>query len=141
MDPGVIIVSDDCLGLQQTILGMDEIQTCWEQFFVQQNNNAPFSTSQPRPIEEAWETAFTICQRIRATIPTIGHTSTAHLASRCPVTVPALSEQMVWAKVADDFGGAEYSALVEHKDKDGQVEVARTVSMVCQGRVQIQLRN
>ncbi|RXN01114.1 Serine/threonine-protein kinase 16 [Acipenser ruthenus] len=101
---------------------------------------------QPRPIEEAWETAFTICQRIRATIPTIGHTSTAHLASRCPVTVPALSEQMVWAKVADDFGGAEYCALVEHKDKDGQVEVARTLATItvidwrCAGRTGLHVK-
>ncbi|RVE56965.1 hypothetical protein OJAV_G00211450, partial [Oryzias javanicus] len=89
----------------------------------------------------AWEDVFADCQRIQAVSAREPLTRVARLACRSPVTVPANSEVILWAKTAPWPCGSKVSAMVEPLNEGGNVEIARTLVTVDHGRLPMRVRN
>lgn len=69
-DKGVIIVKDDCLGLDKGILGMNIIESVWSA--LAQGNHpglSAFKTTMPLIEGQAWARALTECHRISTKLP------------------------------------------------------------------------
>lgn len=136
---GVVIVRDNCLGLNKAILGMNVISACWQELFSQPSASAP--THHHHSLGKEWDAAFADCHRIHATSTLRGKPRTARLAYSHGISIPAQAEALLWAKVANDSHITDCTVVVEPLAEIGLVEVARSLATVRRGRVPIRVRN
>ena len=136
---GIVVVKDDCIGVNKAILGMNVIADCWEELFNKKNSNLTHSRSPF--LSKEWDSVFVDCQRIHAASLQDKWQATARLASRSTVTIPAQSEALVWAKIPPRSSRQRCYGLVEPLGENGGVEVARSLVTVGSGRIPLRVRN
>ncbi|KAL7862811.1 hypothetical protein SRHO_G00117950 [Serrasalmus rhombeus] len=137
---GVIVAKDSCLGANRALLGMNVISACWEELFANSKENLSLQ-SQTKPLGKEWERVFADCRRIRAASLQQQRCDVARVACRYAVTIPAMSEALVWARLP---GWTEYQGscvLVESYGESQNVEVARSLTTVHRGRIPVRVRN
>lgn len=135
---GVFVVEDE-FSSNPLIIGMNVVRACWEAVF--QNPDGPVSFScQNTKFQNAWREAFAVCCRTMV-ISEDGFLGYVWPARRQGVTVPARSEVVFWGSAKTGMRGCDYYGLVEALQEPGAVSVARTISVVSQGRVPIRIRN
>ncbi|KAL7862813.1 hypothetical protein SRHO_G00117970 [Serrasalmus rhombeus] len=137
---GVIVAKDSCLGANRALLGMNVISACWEELFANSKENLSLQ-SQTKPLGKEWERVFADCRRIRAASLQQQRCDVARVACRYAVTIPAMSEALVWARLP---GWTEYQGscvLVESYGESQNVEVARSLTTVHRGHIPVRVRN
>ncbi|KAL7837443.1 hypothetical protein SRHO_G00271540 [Serrasalmus rhombeus] len=137
---GVIVAKDSCLGANRALLGMNVISACWEELFAISKENLSLQ-SQTKPLGKEWERVFADCRRIRAASLQQQRCDAARVACRYAVTIPAMSEALVWARLP---GWTEYQGscvLVESYGESQNVEVARSLTTVHRGHIPVKVRN
>ncbi|KAK1882365.1 Ribosome-releasing factor 2 mitochondrial [Dissostichus eleginoides] len=139
---GVLIVSDDCMGPDQRLLGMNVIPPVWE---AVEGGAYPglkaFKSTVPPASQKEWEMAFACCQRVLTSRPTEVRPVTARLTKQQPVMVPAGSEMVLWAHIPENIGKMHYTALVEGLDTENEWKVAHAVVEIKGNKLPIRLCN
>ena len=135
---GVVVVRDAFIGDKKAILGMNVISDCWEELFNRQHPNS--HQTNRTSLEKSWNEIFVDCQRVQAASTRENWQSTARLAYRSHITIPAQSEVLLWAKVPF-HPYRQQCALVEPLEGADGVEVARTLVTLKKGRFPIRVRN
>lgn len=136
---GVVVVKDEFMGDKRAILGMNVIWDCWEELFQRRRANSPHAKD--FLIGKGWDDVFIDCQRIQAAVAREDWRGTARLAYRAPVTIPALSEVILWAKIPSRSCKAQQYAMLEPLAEEDSVDVARALITVNKGRFPIRVRN
>lgn len=131
---GVVIVENkNCT--HPLIIGMNVITSCWDAVF-----KCPKAALQNLKKQKVWRDAFATCSRIEAVAEDglLGH---VRLASKRNITVPPMSEMLVWGRAQAGKRGADYCALVEAIPGAGAVGVAKSLVMVKGGRLPLRVCN
>lgn len=139
---GVLIVSDDCMGPDHGILGMNVIEPVWETVNGGRHPGLQvFRSAVPASLHKEWDRVFACCQRALAVGPTEDQPVTARLTRQQPVVVPPETEMVLWAQVPGDSGKASYTALVEGMDAETEWQVAHSLVEVVNNKIPIRLCN
>lgn len=135
---GILIVSDDCMGPEQGLLGMNVIGTVWETVHEGGHPGLQVFRSVVPPCSHCeWDRAFACCQRVMVVGPTEDQPITARLTKQQPVMVPPETEMVLWTQVPGNAGKTTYTALVEGMDTETEWHVAHAVVEVVQNKVPI----
>lgn len=142
-DRGVLIVSDEIMGPEQGLLGMNVIGQVWNTVHLGAHPGLEaFKSAIPQGSRQEWERALACCQRTMTVGPTEERPVTARLTKQQqPVVVPAESEMMLWAHIPEDPGKTHYTALVEGVDTETEWQVAHAVVDVKNHRIPIRVCN
>lgn len=112
---GIVIVRDDCLGKHKALLGMNVIWGCWDQMFNDRNRFCP--NLQVQNFGKEWEGVFADCRRIQAAEAKEQWEGTARVACRYAVTIPALSEALLWARVSAPPADNQVTPIIEENSQ------------------------
>lgn len=141
-DRGVLIVSDEIMGPDQGLLGMNVIGHVWNT--VHQGAHPgleAFKSAISQGSRQEWERALGCCQRVMTVGPTEERPVTARLTKQPVVVVPSGSEMVLWAQVPENPGKTHYTALVEGMDTETDWQVAHAVVDVKNHRIPIRVCN
>lgn len=113
LNKGVIIVSDDCLGSDRAILGMNVIAGCWHELMRGLHpGEAAFRAQLPPQAERAWGRAFSVCRQASMGPPP-PFQGQVRLLKADVVTVPPESEILVWGRTSEGSPSSGRTMLVE----------------------------
>ena len=135
---GVVVVKDEhCTHL--LIIGMNVVTACWNTLFKLPRE----SVSSPSQLQKqrAWRDAFATCQHVEVTMAEDGLLGYVRPTRQSNIRVPPESEVIVWGRAQMGKRGADYCALVEALPDASNVGVARTLTVVRNGRVPVRICN
>lgn len=140
---GIVVVEDGCMGADHAILGMNVIAHCWEELARGKHPGLTAFKSLVSPIAgQAWEQAFSVCQRVTATAPTTPFQGIARLPRQPPVIIPPESEMVMWAHLQEGAPQMIDHALIEPlEDHDGEWYVARSLVVVHGAKLPMRMCN
>ncbi len=134
---GVVIAKDEhCT--HPLVIGMNVVTSCWDTLFKQSESGLP---PQKLQSHQAWRDAFATCRCIEATMTEDGLLGYVRPTSRRIIKVPPKSELLVWGRTRKGPGGKDYCALMEALPENSSLGVARTLTMVRDGRVPVRICN
>lgn len=131
------------MGADHAILGMNVIACCWDKLAKGKHPGLAAFKSLVSPVAcQAWEQAFSVCQRVMAGSPTVLCHGVARLPRQSPVVIPSESEMVVWAQLQDGAPKTVHNALIEPlEDQDGEWFVARALVVVSGGKIPMRVCN
>lgn len=134
---GVVIVEDKCLQSDYGILGMNVISHCWGALFQDGHPGmAAFKSTISSRAGKAWERAFQVCRRVRATGPEVDFQGTARLQLQDTVRLPPLTKMLVWARVPQASGHPDCCVVVEDLGGEaGEWRIGRAVVQMQAGKI------
>lgn len=135
---GVVVVKDEhCT--HPLIIGMNVVTACWNTLFKWPGE----SVSSPSQLQKqrAWRDTFATCRHVEVTTAEDGLLGYVRPARQSNTRVPPESEVIVWGRARMGKRGADYCALVEALPDASNIGVARTLTVVRNGRVPVRICN
>lgn len=135
---GIVIAKDEhCT--HPLVLGMNVVTSCWDTLFKQPEKS--YCPPQKLQSHQARRDAFATCRHIEATMTEDGLLGYVRPASRHIIKVPPKSELLVWGRTWKGPRGKDYCAVMEALPENSSKGVARTLTMVRDGRVPVRICN
>ncbi|XP_029967090.1 LOW QUALITY PROTEIN: uncharacterized protein LOC115402705 [Salarias fasciatus] len=110
-----------------------------QQVFNNPEKPLSFTCESPRS-QQAWREAFALCRRTAVSTED-GFKGYVWPAQRRGFKIPARSEVVVWGRARAGPAGKDYCGLVKALEEPNAVSVARTLTVVKNGRTLIRVRN